>query len=243
MATNEPLPDLTASSALTNPFAATDGGPENARGAVQAAVELVEAASSFHITFTLSDGGPVPLGAAAVMGSAIPVTLATPALEHGHAIYDDGADPAFEHYVDRADGEEVYRYEMDGQYMMTATNAVPGLLVLDPPSAADRYLCSRTFASARLREVLISSPDLAFAGGEQAHLAWPGRKAAHAAYRYTGTFTAMRADFEDGANTLRAVEDAEFELWIDPRGYPRRFDYSSPDGHSERYEFHGFGMP
>ncbi|WP_053614935.1 hypothetical protein [Nocardiopsis sp. NRRL B-16309] len=243
LATDEPLPNPAGFSALTNPFATTDEGPENARGTIRAAADLVDAATHFHITFTLSDGGAVPVGAAAVMGSTIPVSLMAPAVGHGHAVYDDGAEPAFEHYVDAAGGEEVYRYEMDGQYMMTSETALPGLLVLEPPSAADRYLCSRAFASARLREVLNTSTDLEFAGWEQERTAWPGRKAGHAAYRYTGTFTAMRADFDDGTNTLRAVEDAEFELWIDPRGYPRRFDYSSPDGHSERYEYHGFGMP
>lgn len=243
MATNEPLPDLARSSAFSNPFASTDGDPHNARGAVRAAADLVDAASSFHITFTLSDGGAVPVGAAAAMGGTVPVSLAAPAVARGHAIYDGEADPSFEHYVDRADGVEVYRYEMAGRYLMTAETELSGLLVLDPPSTADRYLCSRTFASARLREVLSTSADLEFAGWEQVRLAWPGMKSGHAAYRYTGTFTAMRADFDEGTNTLRAVEDAEFELWIDLRGYPRRFDYDSPDGHSERYEFHGFGMP
>ncbi|MFE3457680.1 hypothetical protein ACFXKD_09040 [Nocardiopsis aegyptia] len=243
LATNQPLPDPAGSAALANPFALTDEGPENARGAVRAAADLVDAASSFHITFTLSDGGAVPVGAAAVMGSTVPVSLTAPDVGHGHAIYDDEAEPAFEHYVDEADGEEVYRYEMDGRYMMTARSALPGLVVLESPSAADRYLCSRSFASARLREVLNTSSDLELAGWEQVGLTWPGMKAGHAAYRYTGTFTAMRADFDEGTNTLRAVEDAEFELWIDLRGYPRRFDYSSPDGHTERYEYHGFGMP
>ncbi|RKS10335.1 hypothetical protein DFP74_6098 [Nocardiopsis sp. Huas11] len=243
LATNEPLTDPARSSVLTAPFSPTREGPENARETVETAADLVDAAASFHITFTLTDAGTVPVGAAAAMAGAVPVSPPAPTVAHGHATYDAAAEPAFEHYVDNADGEEVYRYELDGRYVVTARSELPGLLVPDPPSAADRYLCSRTFASARLREVLRSSPDLAFAGAERAHLAWPGREAGDAAYRYTGTFTAMRGDFDDGANTLDAVEGAEFQLWIGPRGYPRRFDYTSPSGHGERYEFHEFGAP
>jgi hypothetical protein len=247
LAMSEPLPSSMHSTAGTDPFTVSAQGPENSREAVRAAADLVDAASSFHITFALGDAGLLPESTASptedvavAAGSTIPVALPDSAMGRGHAVYDAEANPSFEHYVTDVDGGEVYRYEVDGQYMMTADSGISGLLLLDPPSAADRYLCSRAFGSARLREVLNSSSDLAFAGWEEVRLAWPGMGGGHASYRYTGTFTALRAGFDDGSNTLRAVENAEFELWIDLRGYPRRFDYRSPDGRSERYEFHGF---
>ncbi|PDP89177.1 hypothetical protein CQJ94_05235 [Glycomyces fuscus] len=237
--------------------ARTEAAPEDAEAYLEGAAELVEDSSAFHITFTVYDGrsdpeeAPEPgRGADPAAGSAdaFPggpaIRSATASGEvtsgRGQAMYDSGAEPEFDHYFSTVDGRSVYRYDVGGgQLMMTADR---GLELLDPPSAADRYLCSRTYGSAKLREVLDTSTDLTLRGREEVGLEWPELHSTHSAYRYTGTFTAMLGGYdpEAGHNTLTAVENAEFELWIDEQGYPRRFDYRTANGVGESYEYHSF---
>jgi len=156
-------------------------------------------------------------------------------------MYDATAEPEFDHFFTTSDGQSVYRYDVgDGQLVMTADR---GLELLDPPSEADGYLCSRGFGSAKLREILDTSTDLTLAGLEEVDLRWPGQRSTYSAYRYTGTFSAKLGGYDTagGVNTLTVVPDAAFELWIDEQGYPRRLDYRAPGGVGESYEYHSFG--
>lgn len=203
-----------------------EADPEDAEAYLEAAAELVEDSSAFHITFTVHGGETGPRD---------PVTSG-----RGQVMYDSGAEPEFDHYFSTADGRSVYRYDMGGgQLMMTADR---GLKLLDPPSAADQYLCSHVYGSAKLREVLDTSADLTLEGREEVSLEWPELRSTHSAYHYTGTFTAVMGGYdpETGHNTLTSVEGAEFELWIDEQGYPRRFDYRADGGVGESYEYHSF---
>ncbi|WP_236568092.1 hypothetical protein [Nocardiopsis sp. FR6] len=207
----------------------SDGvSPEDAEAYLAASVELVEGSSAFHLTFSVYDGGSGP-------GDPGPREAG-----RGSAVYEAGAEPEFDHSFTTEEGRDVYRYDVGGgQFMMTADR---GLELLDPPSAADRYLCSRDFGSAKLREVLDTSSDLELAGLEEVRLEWPGLRSTHSAYHYTGTFTAMLGGYDAEArrNTLTSVEGAGFDLWIDRQGYPRRLDYRTQDGVGESYEYHAF---
>ncbi|MFD6949243.1 MULTISPECIES: hypothetical protein [unclassified Nocardiopsis] len=222
--------------------------PEDAGAYVEAAAELVEGSPAFHITFRVYDGGSAPRdgGEAPVPGAGDPPADDAPTgtgpytAGLGEAVYASGAEPEFDHTFTTEGGRSVYRYDMGGgQLMMTADR---GLELLDPPSTADRYLCSPGFGAAKLREVLDTSTDLALTGLEEVRLERPGLRSTHSAYRYTGTFTAVLGGYdpEAGSNTLTTVEDAEFELWIDEGGYPRRLDYRAADGVGESYEYHSF---
>ncbi|WP_249352005.1 hypothetical protein [Nocardiopsis akebiae] len=231
--------------------ARTSAAPEDAEAYLEAAVELVEDSSAFHLTFTVHDGETDPRDApdpGAGSADALPeppaprpTAAADPITSgRGQAMYDAGAEPEFDHYFSSTDGLSVYRYDVGGgQLMMTADR---GLELLDPPSSADRYLCSRSYGAAKLREVLATSTDLALEGREEVSLEWPELHSTHSAYHYTGTFTAMLGGYdpESGRNTLTAVRDAEFELWIDEQGYPRRLDYRAESGVGESYEYHSF---
>ena len=158
----------------------------------------------------------------------------------GRVMYDATAEPEFDHFFTTLEGRSVYRYDVgDGQLMMTADR---GLKLLDPPTEADGYLCSRGFGSAKLHEILDTSSDLALVGPDEVELRWPGQRSSHSAYLYTGTFSAKVGgyDADSGVNTLTLVRDARFELWIDEQGYPRRLDYRTPDGFGETYEYHSF---
>jgi hypothetical protein len=231
--------------------ARTAADPQDAEAYLEAAVELVEDSSAFHLTFTVHDGESDPRDApdpGAGSADALPqppathpTTAADPITSgRGQAMYDAGAEPEFDHYFSTTDGLSVYRYDVGGgQLMMTADR---GLELLDPPSHADRYLCSRAYGSVKLREVLATSTDLALEGREEVSLEWPELHSTHSAYHYTGTFTAMLGGYdpESGRNTLTTVRDAEFELWIDEQGYPRRLDYRTESGVGESYEYHSF---
>ncbi|WP_047871525.1 hypothetical protein [Nocardiopsis sp. RV163] len=231
--------------------ARTAADPEDAEAYLEAAVELLEESPAFHLTFTVHDGETDPRDApdpGAGSADALPqppdhrpaATAAPIASGRGQAMYDAGAEPEFDHYFSSTDGLSVYRYDVGGgQLMMTADR---GLELLDPPSSADRYLCSRSYGSAKLREVLATSTDLALQGREQVSLEWPELRSTHSAYHYTGTFTAMLGGYdpESGRNTLTAVGEADFELWIDGQGYPRRLDYRTGSGVGESYEYHSF---
>jgi hypothetical protein len=173
---------------------------------------------------------------------AVPAAPAYPnvASGRGRVMYDATAEPEFDHFFTTTEGQSVYRYDVgDGQLMMTADR---GLKLLDPPSEADGYLCSRGFGSAKLHEILETSSDLALAGLEEVDLRWPGQRSTHSAYLYTGTFSAKVGGYDEdsGVNTLTLVPNAEFELWIDEQGYPRRLDYRAPGGFAESYEYHSF---
>ncbi|WP_223830553.1 hypothetical protein [Nocardiopsis quinghaiensis] len=213
---------------------AAGADPEDAGAYVETAAELVEGSSAFHITFRVYDAdGDAPADTS-------PTGTEPYTSGRGQAVYASGADPEFDHTFTTAEDRSVYRYDMGGgQLMMTADR---GLELLDPPSTADRYLCSRDFGSAKLREVLDTSTDLALAGPEEVPLERAGLRDTHSAYRYTGTFTTMLGgyDSESESNTLTIVEDAGFELWIDERGYPRRLDYRAANGVGESYEYHSF---
>ncbi|MFD3686934.1 hypothetical protein ACFWTE_19190 [Nocardiopsis sp. NPDC058631] len=158
----------------------------------------------------------------------------------GRVMYDATAEPEFDHFFTTLEGQSVYRYDVgDGQLMMTADR---GLKLLDPPTEADGYLCSRGFGSAKLHEILDTGSDLSLVGSEEVELRWPGQRSSHSAYLYTGTFSGKVGgyDTDSGANTLTLVRDARFELWIDEQGYPRRLDYRTPEGFGETYEYHSF---
>ncbi|OLT24633.1 hypothetical protein BJF83_06575 [Nocardiopsis sp. CNR-923] len=129
------------------------------------------------------------------------------------------------------------------QLVMTADVGVPGLVVLDPPEEADRYLCSNDFATAHLRAVLSTSTDLMFVERDRVELSGAEESVAHDAYLYTGTFTSLRGGYDTatGDNTLTSVTGTEFRLWIDELGYPRRLVLRSRDGIGETHEFHSFG--
>lgn len=232
--------------------ASSDADPEDAGAYVAAAANLVEGSSAFHITFTVHHGQPGPQstpgrgvepdsgGGDAPPSAPLTDTATDTVAGQGHLMYDSQAEPEFDHSFTTVEGSDVYRYDVgDGQLVMTADR---GLELLDPPSAADRYLCSRDFGAAKLREVLGTSTDLALEGMEEVELEWPGMHSTHSAYHYTGTFTAILGgyDTESGSNTLTTVEDAEFQLWIDELGYPRRLDYRAEDGVGESYEYHSF---
>lgn len=216
-----------------------DAVPEDAEAYLSTSVELVESAPAFHMTFVVYDG---------VAGSEGSVTTADSLLGaseseevgRGEAVYRAGAAPEFDHVFTTADDRSVYRYDMGGGRLMMTSGQ--GLKLLDPPEAADRYLCSRDFGSAKLREVLDTSTDLTLTGLEEVDLEGPGLDSTHSAYRYTGTFTTMLGGFDPGSgrNTLTVVEEASFDLWIDERGYPRRLDYLAPNGVGESYEYHSF---
>jgi hypothetical protein len=258
----DPLPPLDVAEGPESrpPRGGPAGGeadPEDAEAYLEDAAELVEGSPAFHITFTVYDGeadpgeAPEPGGGADPADGSADALPGAPAIRsaaaagavtsgRGQATYDSGAEPEFDHYFSTVDGRSVYRYDVGGgQLMMTADR---GLELLDPPSAADRYLCSRTYGSAKLREVLDTSTDLTLEGREEVGLEWPELHSTHSAYRYTGTFTAMLGGYDPGTgrNTLTAVEDAEFELWIDEQGYPRRLDYRAANGVGESYEYHSF---
>ncbi|MEV2277964.1 hypothetical protein AB0I72_20495 [Nocardiopsis sp. NPDC049922] len=165
-------------------------------------------------------------------------------LGEGQVVYDTGKNPKFEHVFRTPDGARVDRYQMSaGQLVMTADVGVPGLVVLDPPDEADRYLCSNAFATAHLREVLSTSTDLTFVGRERVELSGAEETVAHSTYLYTGTFTSLRGGYDTttGDNTLTSVAGTEFRLWIDELGYPRRLVLRSRDGIGETHEFHSFG--
>lgn len=214
-----PRPPVTQPSATV--AASTVVEPTQARAYVAGAAERVEGSSAFHITFTAHDGREAETG-------------------RGHVTHDSGAAPEFDHVFTTADEHRVYRYDPgEGPLMMSTEH---GLELLDPPSEADQYLCSREYGSAKLREVLDTSTDLRLEGREEVRLEAPGLGGTHSTHHYTGTFTTRMGGYdpEHGRNTLTDLEGVGFDLWIDERGYPRRFDYRTADGVGESYEYHSF---
>ncbi|MCY9782484.1 hypothetical protein KIK06_01100 [Nocardiopsis sp. EMB25] len=237
------------------PEPSADGvAPDDARAFIGVATDIVDGASAFRITFSVYeiDGsgerpGSPGEGQEERGGDTAPTPPPDAAPEDvlgaGRVVYDARRNPKFEHVFRTVTGAEVERYQMGaGQLLMTADVGVPGLVVLDPPDEADRYLCSDAFVSVHLEEILATSTDLVFAGGEKVELESSGQTITHDTYLYTGTFTSLRGGYDTatGSNTLTAVEGTEFELWIDEEGYPRRLVLRSADGIGETHEYHSF---
>ncbi|MFL1432014.1 MULTISPECIES: hypothetical protein [unclassified Nocardiopsis] len=187
--------------------------PEDAAAFVLGAADRVARSDSYALSFTrLRDGRPVG---------------------EGSASYDAARNPEFELSFTYADGPEVYHYDLgDGVPITTAGH---GLQIPEEPSAADRYLCSAAFGSAKLYEIAESSTDLDLVAREELDTEAGGR----IALRYEGTFTAWVGGYdpEAGVNTLESVEGAPFTLWLSPDGDPLRLVYGAPDGLEELYEY------
>lgn len=198
--------------------------PADAEVFLELAAQELRHATSFHISYTQSAGG----------GEA----------GHGWARHEPGSDTAFEHHFKTGSGVRVYRYDLPGTgFIMSAEKGLPGMTVLDPPSEADRRLCSVEFVLATLDELAESATDLELVGTEEIDLpeGVGGVEAStHTAHRYTGTFQTTVGEYqtETGRNTLTRVPEAEFDLWVDAEGHPRRLSYTSPDGFGESYDYH-----
>ena len=153
------------------------------------------------------------------------------------------ADVAFEHHFTTAEGVEVYRYELDDTgYLMTAERGMTGMSLLNPPSEADRRLCSIEFALSPLDDLVDSASDLVWEGREEITLPEGldgSPESSYTAYRYTGDFTAVMGGYEEesGHNTLTVLPETEFSLWIDEEGYPRRLEYDTGEGLGETYDY------
>lgn len=244
-------PAASAHSETTGATPAADAQPEDAEAYIAASADRVDNASAFHLTFTVQSSSSVTLPTTDSRGGVdgpdvfrqLPTELTHMPGGWGEAEYDAEQSPSFENLFTSLTGAEVHRYDLDdGRFAMSTSKPGSGLTVLDQPSTADHYLSSAQFASAKLYEVLDSSPDLALEGQGKVDLEWPELRSTHPAYHYTGTFTAMLGGFDPrtGANTLTTVQNAEFDLWIDTDGYPRKFAYSGGDGTGATYEYHSF---
>jgi hypothetical protein len=198
--------------------------PADAERFLELAAQELRAAPSFHISYTQSVGGEQA--------------------GRGWARYQPGSDTDFEHYFTTVTGIRVYRYDLTGTgFIMTAEKGLPGMTVLDPPSEADLRLCSVEFALATLDELAESATDLELAGTEEIDLPEGVRDvgpSTYTTYRYTGTFQSLAGDYQPdtGRNTLTPVSDAEFVLWVDEDGHPRRLSYTAADGFGETYDYH-----
>lgn len=149
----------------------------------------------------------------------------------------------FEHHFTTAEGVEVYRYELDDTgHLMTAERGMTGMSLLNPPSEADRRLCSIEFALSPLDDLVDSASDLVWEGREEITLPEGldgSPEGSYTAYRYTGDFTAVMGGYEEesGHNTLTVLPKTEFSLWIDEEGYPRRLEYDTEEGFGETYDY------
>lgn len=203
---------------------AVDADPADPEVFLASAAQELRAAPSFHISYTQSVGGDQA--------------------GHGWARHEPGSDTAFEHHFETASGIRVYRYDLPGTgLMMTAEKGLPGMTVLDPPSEADRRLCSVEFVLATLDDLVDSATDLELVGTEEIDLpegVLGIQASTHTAHRYTGTFRSQAGDYqpETGRNTLTRIAGAEFDLWVDEEGHPRRLSYTSPNGFGETYDYH-----
>lgn len=245
-------PAASAHPDAVSPAPTAEALPEDPQAYVAAAAHRVDSASAFKLTFTIQNSATIPLPTAGVpeppegpdVFDRLPTALTHLAGGWGRAEYNAEQSPSFEHHFTSMTGTAVYRYDLDdGRFAMSTSTPGGGLTVLNQPGTADRYLSSPRFASANLHEVIGTSADLTLVGQEKVGLRWPELRSTHTAYHYTGTFTAMLGGYDPrtGANTLTTVQNAEFDLWIDTEGYPRKFVYEGLDGVGATYEYHSFG--
>ena len=203
---------------------AVDLDPADAVLFLELAAWELRAASAFHISYTQSVDGDEA--------------------GHGWARNQPGSDTAFEHYFKTDSGVRVYRYDLPGTgFIMTAERGMPGMTVLESPSEADRRLCSAEFVLGFLDELVETATDVELVGTEEIELPEGARcvqASTHTTHRYTGTFQSMAGGYQPdtGHNTLTRVTDADFDLWVDEEGHPRRLSYTSPDGFGETYDYH-----
>ncbi|WP_241474789.1 hypothetical protein [Nocardiopsis xinjiangensis] len=220
--------------------------PGDAGDFVRSAALRMDAARRFDVTFFVHGAGTDE--------SAGPASFSAGAPDpgHGRATFDAASDPQFEHAFTTFGGTQVFRYGSGGGRCLTATGpGTPQPAAIESSSAADEYLCTRDFGSAKLWEILASSADLEYAGEESTELVprverenaerGPGGPERVSAHRYTGTFTTLMGGYdpEAGANVLLPVEETGFELWIDGDGLPRRLVHEDGAGTGETYDYHG----
>lgn len=223
------------------PVEASD--PAKAEEFVRSAALRVDAAQGFRVVFFVHG-----TGTDATVGLAS-MEAASSERGHGQAVFDAGSEPRFEHTFTAMDGTRVVRHgSADGRCSMAAGPGEQEPSMIDAPSDADAYLCTRGFASAKLWEVLASSEDLRYEGGEHTDLVplsddpdddSPGSERVRA-HRYTGTFTALVGGYDpqEQENVLSPVEETAFDLWIDTDGLPRRFVHDDGAGTGETYDVH-----
>lgn len=162
----------------------------------------------------------------------------------GWARAGEDLDVEFEHYHRTGKDVEVFRYELAGTgYLMTAEKGLDGLTRLDPPTEADRWLCSVEFLLGTLDALVESAVGLELRGTEEVRLPRGPEgipASTHTAHRYSGSFPASMGgyDADTGHNTLTHLPDAEFDLWVDEDGHPRRLSYETADGDGETYDYH-----
>ncbi|WP_328807065.1 hypothetical protein [Nocardiopsis coralli] len=236
-ATQEPRP-LSAAP----PVEASD--PAQAEEFVRSAALRVDAAQGFRVVFFVHGAGT---DASVGLASLDPGSAER---GHGRAVFDSGSEPRFDHTFTAVDGTRVVRHGADdGRCSMAAGPGDPEPSVIEEPSDADAYLCSRGFASAKLWEVLASSEDLRYEGEEYTDLVPLSDDPADGdsqgservpAHRYTGTFTALVGGYDPQGqeNVLSPVEETGFDLWIDTDGLPRRFVHDDGAGTGETYDVH-----
>nr|WP_239647109.1 hypothetical protein [Nocardiopsis salina] len=211
---------------------------------VRSAALRVDAAQGFRVVFFVHGAGTdASVGLASV--EAAPTERG-----HGRAVLDPGSEPRFEHTFTAVGGTRVVRHgASDGRCSLAAGPGDPEPSVIEPPSDADSYLCTRGFASAKLWEVLASSEDLRYEGEEHTDLVPlsddPDDGDSHGservpAHRYTGTLTALVGGYDpqEQENVLSPVEETGFDLWIDTDGLPRRFVHDDGAGTGETYDVH-----
>lgn len=219
-----PVPEGSPAETGSPLIRAVDADPADPEAFLELAVQELRAAPSFHISYTQRVDGRERA--------------------YGWARHKPDSDTAFEHYFKTGSGIRVYRYDLPGTgFIMSAEKGLPGMTVLDPPSDADRRLCSVEFVLGPLEELTDSATGLEMAGTEEIELpegARGVRASTHTAHRYTGTFRTLAGGYQpdSGRNTLTRIAEAEFELWVDEDGHPRRLSYTSPDGFGETYEYH-----
>ncbi|WP_460750470.1 hypothetical protein [Nocardiopsis oceani] len=203
---------------------AGDVDPEDADAFLELAAQELRAAPAFHISYTqYQDGREVGSGWS----------------RHGPE-----ADTAFEHHYKTGTGVRVFRYDLpEAGFMMTAQKGLSGMTLLDQPTEADRRLCSVDFVLATMDDLADTADNLELVGAEEITLPESTRGTSgseHTTHRYTGTFSALKGGYETmtGRNTLARVVGAEFDLWVDEEGHPRRLSYTSPEGAGETFDYH-----
>lgn len=198
-----------------------------------------------------------PADAEAFLEGAAEELRSSPSVQVSYAQYSEGTevgrgwaragadlDVEFEHYHRTEEDVEVLRYELVGAgYLMTAEKGLDGLTLLDPPTEADRRLCSVEFLLATMDALVESAVGLELVETEEVRLPRGPEgipASTHTAHRYTGNFPASMGgyDTDSGDNTLTRLPDAEFDLWIDEDGHPRRLSYETADGDGETYDYH-----
>lgn len=201
-----------------------------------------------------------PADAEAVLEAAAQELRSSPSVQVSYAQYSQGTeagrgwaragedlDVEFEHYHRTEEEVEVFRYELAGSgHLMTAEKGLNGLTLLDPPTEADLRLCSVDFLLATMDALVESAVGLELVETEEVRLPRGPEgvpASTHTAHRYSGNFPASMGGYDPdtGDNTLTRLPDAEFDLWIDEDGHPRRLSYETADGDGETYDYHAVG--